>query len=1070
MSNSVLSLAIQDLLKYFSYSGRRDAIAKSISKSTGVEANMFLPSIPLPGIGGPPSEEEPKPTKPTPEQIRYVLDIITNTTDGGVFTHSIIKKLSGAENLADVEDFIDKVIKVYYEPSSVESPVPSFIGKKNDGSTPCSIRSITSTGVASESEFSTSEGVAAGTNVNPSDPNKFLTPALSAIVLPGLEIGVSTRNTDAVSLFMNAIPTTQMSLCSPFIDLRIITDRPMLGDIVSPGEGKINDVSLMKFLGVYSVKNDSKDPNFILASASPKGLDLSSGIDSNPLLSALGLAGEPSNEEAEPPSANISNAGMELFTAPQTLVNPLINQERAGSGMPNVLDPMAPLATLESISFSDQLSGQGMIGFSRASVKIRLHDRSRMPEMAVLMNPQTFSLGSFILEYGWSHPHALLNNEIGPNNTQRAPNPYANFLNSLRTRMKYKLVTSDFSLSSDGQVVINLNMIGMAAASIPQVHISEGAFVNSRTVKYLLERLINQALSAVDTNVKNVEIMPKQVLTSVEKLTDTTLVPRQTFIDVITSFERKSAEAGSDIESIRDFVRDQLDKIVDDSAAAPVNAKSEVKKKLRALENLGKVGDPWLVDLNTGANTTSIPQFRSQSNVDDTGDGAIPPESPGETLTGTEESGSEESFKGFASLAKIIMSFIGQPLAATHKHDEVQVLFYGFNALAGPFSNYTVANYPIDVAAFSTQVKKLLSSPQSLTIAKMMSVLSDIVSNPSEDPYGFGSAYGSKFETSSEEKPEIPEEDSIRMSEMNILRSHFTAPELKFFIETVPDIEDNISSITGTYEDSSGNADSSGSNRKKVPGKEICRIHVYDGNAHPYGSTSTLLDVISSDEFASFYKQARATMSETEIPASPTPDPSIDQQSNNPSEMNSEIARDEEEGVVEVVRDDNEIIEVMRQKADTETIKAQIRSQTPTIIYGTMFSPITQVDMKAATSGPVNNAIIGRAILKANSEKEGATEPPKHIPDMLVTPASLNIKCLGNPLIRHGQYYYVDMGTGTTADNLYVVTHVAHEISPGEFSTSFKLTYQGNKIEAIRNKLVSAYVVLNSLGDTTSET
>ena len=40
------------------------------------------------------------------------------------------------------------------------------------------------------------------------------------------------------------------------------------------------------------------------------------------------------------------------------------------------------------------------------------------------------------------------------------------------------------------------------------------------------------------------------------------------------------------------------------------------------------------------------------------------------------------------------------------------------------------------------------------------------------------------------------------------------------------------------------------------------------------------------------------------------------------------------------------------------------------------------------------------------------------------------------------------------------VTNVTHDIGPGKFETSFKLTYAGNKIEAMRNQLVSAYVVL----------
>ena len=84
MSNSVLSLAIQDLLNYFSYSGRRDGIAKTIAKSTGLEANAFLPSVPLPpGMGGA-APEEPKPTKPTPEQVRHVLDYLRQSLQSSI--------------------------------------------------------------------------------------------------------------------------------------------------------------------------------------------------------------------------------------------------------------------------------------------------------------------------------------------------------------------------------------------------------------------------------------------------------------------------------------------------------------------------------------------------------------------------------------------------------------------------------------------------------------------------------------------------------------------------------------------------------------------------------------------------------------------------------------------------------------------------------------------------------------------------------------------------------------------------------------------------------------------------
>ena len=110
---------------------------------------------------------------------------------------------------------------------------------------------------------------------------------------------------------------------------------------------------------------------------------------------------------------------------------------------------------------------------------------------------------------------------------------------------------------------------------------------------------------------------------------------------------------------------------------------------------------------------------------------------PPDDLNALEESAAS-SF--YVSLAKIVMSFIGKPLAASHRFDEVQVLFYGFNVFAGPLADYTTANFPIDYAAFSKMMIKEFEKPQTLTIGKMMRLLSAIVSDAQAEPYGFTKA------------------------------------------------------------------------------------------------------------------------------------------------------------------------------------------------------------------------------------------------------------------------------------------------------------------------------------------
>ena len=54
-------------------------------------------------------------------------------------------------------------------------------------------------------------------------------------------------------------------------------------------------------------------------------------------------------------------------------------------------------------------------------------------------------------------------------------------------------------------------------------------------------------------------------------------------------------------------------------------------------------------------------------------------------------------------------------------------------------------------------------------------------------------------------------------------------------------------------------------------------------------------------------------------------------------------------------------------------------------------------------------------------------------------PTSLSLTTWGCPIVNYGQNFFVDFGTGTTADNQYVVTGIDHSIEPGKFETKIKL-------------------------------
>jgi len=55
-------------------------------------------------------------------------------------------------------------------------------------------------------------------------------------------------------------------------------------------------------------------------------------------------------------------------------------------------------------------------------------------------------------------------------------------------------------------------------------------------------------------------------------------------------------------------------------------------------------------------------------------------------------------------------------------------------------------------------------------------------------------------------------------------------------------------------------------------------------------------------------------------------------------------------------------------------------------------------------------------------------------------PVSLSLTTFGCPVINYGQSFFCDFGTGTTIDNVFVVSGIQHSISKGKFETKLKMT------------------------------
>jgi hypothetical protein len=120
----------------------------------------------------------------------------------------------------------------------------------------------------------------------------------------------------------------------------------------------------------------------------------------------------------------------------------------------------------------------------------------------------------------------------------------------------------------------------------------------------------------------------------------------------------------------------------------------------------------------------------------------------------------------------------------------------------------------------------------------------------------------------------------------------------------------------------------------------------------------------------------------------------------------------------------------------------------PVIRYGGSYGMVKSITV-ASLSDPQLATI---NILKADEvagQKESASKR-KGLP-MIVNPTEVTVEMLGCPLVNFGQSFYIDLGTNTSADNIYACVGISHKISPGDFTTSLKFVMN-----------VGAYGIYNS--------
>ena len=932
-------------------------------------------------------------------------------------------------------------------------------------------------------------------NGRPDDPSRLLYPSLAVFVISNRHFNPASRHVSQAALFSAGVPTTEMSLCSPFLRVNFIINRPTM-ERSGTGTGIVTRSNMISFLTDGSVLPWTSD--FSLANAIEPG---SSVFETSPFgilqRDLTGLMASVSNMDV----ATKTRTGMELFTSPQTLVNMDINQERSVK----VLDPAQPLMTLNSVSIKEYQSGFGLIGFKRATVNITLHDRTRLGEIAYFISPASFGQVESLIEYGWSHPNSDL----------LTGSPWGSFLNSLRCVGKYRLIRGNYNMDQTGQIKITLEMGSMGGEESKVTHVCTGDHVHISLLNSLI-RDVNATLLRLETLGGNITEEIRNIQTvSVSDAGNQQMIPRKTYDDLRHLSEKLDTETATE-DIIRRAMREILDALhatapeylgVDGNASTVQSILGNIMGNLNPTTTA--TDDPFLTNVIPFADQKDMSFLRfaditygmwgqSRGADHDLSSAAM-----SDALLGTlidtsrrddEEEEEEEEEESpappiepdglgngdWVSLGKLVTVMVGHPLAATGRFDEVQVLFYTFNECSGAMQSRPVSDFPIRFSAFFQRIVDAVDSNSNLTTSRIETILARFVNNGAAQAYGFKDIYSEQREDQERLDAEREavrearvaareehEEDEAalsaeltrldtrledinksaydmrtfqakRMHKLGMWRPRFKIPRLKFLYEAVPAL---------VYS-SAGGVPSVNRN------KTILRIHVMDSNSSSHPGEQLVLDTITAGEAPAVFSM------------STTGADNVGQ--------GAEILR----GVLDAelieprapVQDDPAEASIQRMAAavSREAIHDYLRKTVPTVQFGTAFSPFSSVSISGMSSGALFDALLSDTFRDDDDDPQEQGTNTSGIDEVTVVPVTAKASSLGNPMFHYGQQFYLDLKTGTTADNIFTVRDVTHNISPGTFTTdlSFYPAGQNATVDSIRANLASTLSLLDQTSAT----
>ena len=862
----------------------------------------------------------------------------------------------------------------------------------------------------------------------PAVPEGAALPLCSAIqIFPPVAAPNHTQS-DIAAFFMNAIPPSEMNLCAPFMEVVVLSqfDPAGLDDSSgNPGQGRNAPMSTQQWM--FGRTSDGQALGDF-AGDPAKAVKLHNaqydGLPNGPYDVKGGYSTE---KTIEGPAAAFSTAGgMDLFTMPQSLVNANRNSAATNKSLDSmqIKDPFRPYLSVLSfktkVSLSSQTEATDAGGGGITSLKdetstlrLKLHDRSRMSDAAALLSPSVFNQTQLMITYGWAHPHSL---EIARRSDAELVEKFGDILGQMKVTKIFSPSNIRFSFEDSGEVSIDLDL-----------HTSGmGSF------KHLQQ--ITSGPADDDTPIDSYQDMMRQI--------------NSVITTAMYAAAPDNPQTSPLLKSLLPIVTNEASGYIPQTAEAKA-AMDEWFKGIKAagiLDASSLSGLQSLFDRHSGATTlgatpsgvSALKKLLQQ--LPASSDPFLRPKFAGNrhSQAGPPPGGAKQG--NYVSLGKIIQWFIVNPLRVTKNVSEIQTIYYSCNANAGAAYDFNLASFPIHFPSFKSKLVRHMRQQKNLSVEDFATYLTTFLKDAGAGGYGrTGSNVGAQLGKIYD--PDNPPPGIFVPINLNILP--VTLPSRNTIMED------------------------------GKTGPPILKIHVYDaacqdGGQRLFGDMFRGLNGMVFQPGRRNPSQDRAALGAAG---------SYSYASNHGDFYNKTIEQFKSLGLLDAIepsklasvssldatKADNVAKNHLVITPDLQKINNLMTQIMPTIIYGSANTAVERVQVQTITSPETKNLRMLEKFGSGNPDDQADRKKGKSpTVNYSAFPVQVEMETLGCPFLNHSQQYYLNLGTNTDVDGLYVINEIEHSLEPGSFKSSMSMsklteTNRDLPIDAMLEDILAAF-------------